>query len=140
MPRQILAIDPGRAKCGVAIVEDNFDVLHRAIVPTTGLIDSLPELCHRFEPEAVVLGDGTGSLAVQETVNSLSLGCPVHLVEECHTSESARERYVAEVPARGWRRLVPRSLRSPENPYDDFVAVILAERWWKTRRENDRPV
>ena len=132
--RPVLAIDPGRAKCGVAVVDEQLAVLHRAVVPTHGLTASLSDLCARFEPAEIVLGDGTGSAAIQQSVLSLSLPCPVHIVEECHTSEAARARYVAEVPARGLRKLLPRSLRTPETPYDDFVAVILAERRWQAKR------
>jgi RNase H-fold protein (predicted Holliday junction resolvase) len=127
----IIAIDPGRAKCGIAVVDEAFEVIYRAVVRTTQLTTILPELCSTHSPTTVVLGNGTGSAVIHQSVAALSLACPVVIVEECHTSEAARARYIAEVPARGWRRLLPHTLRTPEAPYDDFVAVILAERWWR---------
>lgn len=134
--RVVLAIDPGRSKCGVAVVDERQEVVHREVVPTVSLEVSLQELCRQYRPSAVLIGNGTGSVALQGVLNDLSLGCPVSVVEECYTSEAARKRYVAEIPATGWRRLLPSSLRTPERAYDDFVAVILAERWWRSQRES----
>lgn len=131
--RPVLAIDPGRAKCGIAVVDADLAVRYRAVVPTTDLSSMLADLCALHEPSSVLLGDGTGSARIHQSILSLSLDCPVKMVEECHTSEAARSRYVSEIPARGWRRLLPSTLRTPEEPYDDFVAVILAERWWRKR-------
>jgi hypothetical protein len=59
-------------------------------------------------------------------------------VDESHTSEQARRRYVNEKPAHGWRRLLPKALRTPETPYDDYVAILLAERWWRERQDTAR--
>jgi hypothetical protein len=53
-------------------------------------------------------------------------------VDESYTSEAARRRYVAENPPRGLERLLPSSLRTPSVPYDDYVAVILGERFWES--------
>lgn len=131
--RPVLAIDPGRGKCGIAIVDSTLTVVYRGVVLTGELEASLRELCVRFDPAAVIIGNGTGSARVIDLIRSLSLTCPVEVVEESRTSEAARARYVAEVPARGWQRLIPRSLRTPAEAYDDFVAVILAERWWRAR-------
>lgn len=131
----VLAIDPGRSKCGLALVDDQDAIVHREIVLSPYLPEVLQDICPRYRPEAVVIGNGTGSASVHDAVRFLSLGCPVSLVEECYTSEAARKRYVEEIPAKGWRRLLPRALRTPEEPYDDFVAVILAERWWRSQRE-----
>jgi RNase H-fold protein (predicted Holliday junction resolvase) len=130
----VLAIDPGRAKCGVAVVDETLAVLERTIVPTTSLGDVIRDFNSLYTPGRVIMGDGTGSAFVHKSVMDLDLGCPVELVEECHTSEAARARYIADVPARGLRRLLPVGLRTPETPYDDYVAVILAERWWRSRR------
>jgi hypothetical protein len=133
--RSVLAIDPGRAKCGLAVVDEGLRVHYRAVVLTEELPTVIPALCSRFSPLTIIIGDGTGSAPVRAAVNGLSVECPVRSVVESRTSEAARARYVSEIPARGFRRLLPRSLRTPETPYDDFVAVILAERWWAESRE-----
>jgi hypothetical protein len=49
------------------------------------------------------------------------------LIEEAGTTLAARARYFKEHPRRGWRRLLPLGLQTPPEPYDDYVAVLLAE-------------
>jgi hypothetical protein len=56
------------------------------------------------------------------------LGPPVRLVDEYETTRRARELYVAEHPPRGWRRLVPRGLLSPDRPIDDYAAILIGRR------------
>lgn len=127
----VVAIDPGRAKCGVAVVDRGGTTRYRAIVSTEALADTVLELVTRWQPVALLLGNGTGAEDLAAQIDALSPDIRLVRVDEQHTSEQARARYVREVPARGWRRLLPPSLRYPETPYDDFVAVLLAERWWR---------
>lgn len=126
----LLAIDPGRAKCGVAVVAQDHTVLYRDILTPDALRTHLPELLARFSPERVLVGDGTGGKSLDNLFASLVTTCPLTRIDERHTSEEARKRYLQAHPARGWRRLLPAGLRVPETPYDDFVAILLAERWW----------
>ena len=129
----VIAIDPGRAKCGIAVVAQDGAVRERAVIETGRLTAHLTELLARFSPESVLLGDGTYSAAARAAVQEATGVIPVQTVDEMHTSEEARRRYVADHPPSGLGRLVPRGLRTPDQPYDDYVAVILAERWWKER-------
>jgi RNase H-fold protein (predicted Holliday junction resolvase) len=128
----VLAIDPGSAKCGVAVVQPDGTVLFRAIITADSVVEETRTLVTRYQPVVILVGAGTGSKpalkALQEAEGNVTV-CPV---DESHTSEAARVRFVAENPARGWERLLPRSLRTPTRPYDDYVAVILAERYWQS--------
>jgi hypothetical protein len=127
----VLAVDPGRAKCGVAAVNSDFAVLHRCVAPTPTLTGLLSELVERFRPTVLLVGDGTGAEAVCVSLRPLEDAVPLLKVDEQYTSEEARRLYLAEHPARGWRRLIPSGMRFPEEPYDDYVAIILARRWWQ---------
>jgi hypothetical protein len=62
-------------------------------------------------------------------------GCPLEpvLVDEHRSSEQGRRRYFRDNPPRGWRRLLPVGLQTPPRAYDDYVAVILAERYLASR-------
>ena len=126
----VLAIDPGRAKCGIAVVSAEC-VLHREIALTGELAARAGVLLGRFSPEWLVVGRGTGSAPIIAALESIRGETALVPVDRSHTSELARARYLRETPPRGLRRLLPAFLRSPENPYDDYVAVILAERWLK---------
>ena len=55
------------------------------------------------------------------------------LVDERHTTELAKLRYFKEFPPRGLWKLVPIGLQTPPTCYDDFAAVVLAERYLEER-------
>src|SRR5438270_13992471 len=53
-PSAVIAIDPGRSKCGVAAVDSASAVLHRAVVPTADLPAALRDLVERLRPDAIL--------------------------------------------------------------------------------------
>jgi RNase H-fold protein (predicted Holliday junction resolvase) len=125
----ILAIDPGRVKCGVAVVARGLEpqTMHRAVVPADQIGQLAAELCGQYSPDLILIGNGTTASDVAAAVRTL--GVPVRIVDESRTSLDARTRYFKQNPPRGLRRLIPASLQSPPAPIDDYVAVILAERY-----------
>ncbi|MDR3707604.1 MAG: hypothetical protein P4L33_04845 [Capsulimonadaceae bacterium] len=127
----VIAVDPGTVKCGVAVVcGPPAAVLFKTIVACEDLIDAVrPHMERHGVIAALVVGDGTGSRRVADSLSAAFAPVKICLVNEHATSEAARARYCLVHPPRGWRRFLPRGLRVPEEPYDDYVAVILAERW-----------
>lgn len=130
----LLAIDPGRAKCGLAVVRGPKQrgaapvCLERRVVETERLTLAAGELL-RKRPEIArfLLGDATHSATLRKALAASFSQIPLELVNEFNTSARARARYVQENPAPGWRRLLPPGMRSPEVPYDDYAALLLAE-------------
>ena len=122
----VLAIDPGRDKCGIAVLSPQGDVLLHEIVPTGALETRVSELAAEYAPR-IFMGDGTTSAAAKARIEA-QVGA-VTLVDEYRTTEEGRRLYWAENPPRGWRRLVPRGLLTPTVPVDDFAAVALARRF-----------
>jgi RNase H-fold protein (predicted Holliday junction resolvase) len=129
----VMAIDPGRAKCGVAVVDSAGDILYRSVVSSNEVSALAAGLAGSFSPEMIVLGDGTAARTIESTLEEIGIKIPICRVDERHTSENARALYLQEHPARGLQRLLPSSLRVPDGPYDDYVAIILARRWWEQK-------
>lgn len=128
----VIAIDPGSKKCGLAAMTKDGVISVRRIVDTPDIAAVVLEV--RGDTDVpVIVGDGTGSRSVLRFLTEV--GIPADTVPERRTSEMARRRYLTEHPARGWRRLIPLGLRTPDQPYDDYVAVILAERHISGRRD-----
>jgi len=127
---KVLAIDPGTAKCGVAVVSAPLDgsmhVCSRNVVQV-GDIAAAVEPVVRDGVDAVVVGGGTGSKAIIGMLERSFPKLGILVVDEHGSTERARERYWHENPPRGWRRLVPRGLLTPPECYDDYAAVLLAE-------------
>lgn len=122
----VLAIDPGRDKCGIAVLSPQGDVLLHEIVPTGALETRVSELAAEYAPR-IIMGDGTTSAAAKARIEA-QVGA-VTLVDEYRTTEEGRRLYWAENPPSGWRRLMPRGLLTSTVPVDDFAAVALARRF-----------
>lgn len=125
----ILAVDPGTRKCGVAVVTVSRQVLARRVVEAPALAGAVDELLGSYPITHLVVGDRTGSRGVRALLHSLAGNRPVAAVDEHLSSLDARRRYFAENPPRGLRRLIPLGLQTPPCPIDDYVAVLLAERF-----------
>lgn len=134
----LLTVDPGREKCGLAVVTTHREVLERDIVETPDLVERLARLIAQYGCTTVVLGDRTYARETAALLRDGGIGLEIVFVDEDHSSEEGRERFLRVTPARGWQRLLPLGLRTPNRPYDDFVAIILAERFLDGRRSTRR--
>lgn len=132
MERTVLAIDPGSAKCGMALVkrdlEGKIQVIWRSIVPREEVLEAI-DLAAEKEPfSLLVVGSGTTSKDLVHQLRDADPGLAVLVVDEKDTTIQARERYWEHTTRWGWRKLIPATLQVPPVPVDDFVALILAER------------
>jgi resolvase, RNase H domain protein len=94
----VLAIDPGRDKCGIAVLSPQGDILLHEIVPTGALETRVSELAAEYAPR-IIMGDGTTSAATKARIEA-QVGA-VTLVDEYRTTEEGRRLYWAENPPRG---------------------------------------
>ena len=129
----VAAVDPGREKCGVAVVDEDGKVLEQAVVATVRLADELTARAMKFRPERILLGNGTTSRTAEETIREAIPDVPVEIVDEYRTTDDARIAYWKANPPSGWRRFFPTSMQVPPAPVDDYVAVILARRYLLNR-------
>jgi len=133
----VLAIDPGRDKCGLAVVFRSGRTTEQAVVPREDLMAAIEDAVRRYRPVALALGDRTGSRECRREVEERRL-CPIVVVDEHETTIGARIRYFHDNPPRGWRRLIPVGMQTPPRPVDDYAAVLLGEAFWAARRPSDR--
>lgn len=132
MGQIIIAIDPGREKCGIAVVHQGKGVLQQEVIVTGQLKEVVQTLIAAHHPKQVVIGDGTSSQEAKERLEEIITDGDVGivLVDERHSTDQARIRYWQEHPPTGWKRLIPVTMQVPPKPVDDYVAVILAERYF----------
>ena len=129
MSTPLLAIDPGKDKCGLAVVALDGEVLEKQIVATTQIAQILPQWLERHEISQIIIGDSTTSKTMRATLSTLAPNLEVISVGEKNSTLEARELYWRENPPRGWRRIIPLSLQEPPEPVDDFAAIVLAQRF-----------
>ena len=132
MEPPILAIDPGRDKCGLAVLNHEKSVLWHGVVSTTEVLTVSVELIRRYGCRALVLGNQTFSGEVRRMLQPLleqKLAQEIIYVDERGSTEIARSRYWQAFPTSGWRRFIPLGLLVPPCAIDDFAAIILGERF-----------
>ncbi len=122
-----MGIDPGKDKCGVAVLTSSGEVKYQRVVATAELDVVIKNLAAEFQIESVILGDGTTHKAAAAKVTAAGLS--FQLLDEKHTTEEARRLYWKKNPPSGWRRLLPTSMQVPPEPVDAIVAEILVKRY-----------
>ena len=125
----IIALDPGSEKCGLAVLGDDRRVIEQIVVSTADLLPTVLGMAERHRVETLVMGDRTGAKRARKLLEGARVPLQITTVDEHHSTLQARRRYFAEHPPHGWRRLIPITLQHPPRPYDDYVAVILGERY-----------
>jgi len=132
MKRTIIAIDPGREKCGIAVVEKISGVLYQKVIETKELITIVKELSEKYQTFTIIMGNGTSSDKAKKHIETALVDKKIELklIDEYRTTDAAKIRYWQVNPPRGLKRLIPTTMQVPPVPVDDYVAVILAERYF----------
>jgi RNase H-fold protein (predicted Holliday junction resolvase) len=136
MPEEeiIIAIDPGTKKCGYAVVDSNLSVLQREVTSTERIIKIIEDSFNVYKIDEIILGDGTNYKNIEKRLKNHFPKLKIILIEEEFSTLKARKKYFEAHPPRGISKLIPLSLRVPPCHYDDFVAVLLAEKYFKDNR------
>jgi RNase H-fold protein (predicted Holliday junction resolvase) len=130
----VLAVDPGRDKAGMAVVSNAHGTLYRCVVSADDCASRGRELAAAHGVHRIVVGDRTGSREVVRAL-ALSSGLDVITVDEHRSSMEGRQRYLRDHRGKGLSRFVPIGLRTPPEPFDDYVAEILAARYFERERK-----
>lgn len=126
MSRTILAVDPGRDKCGLALVSGE-GVQFRAIVPAAEIGLTVHYLLQQHPDCEAIIGQGTGMDQVLRDISQHHPDVAVRPVPERDSTLRARGRYFQDQPTPWWQRLLPKGMRLPPRAVDDYAAVVMAE-------------
>jgi RNase H-fold protein (predicted Holliday junction resolvase) len=129
--QNILGFDPGRDKCGVAVINSQQEVICHQVIDSVKAIAIIQQLVQKYAINLIVMGDGTTSQAWQQQIESNLLTVAVTTINETNSTLEARDRYWMMYPPTGLQRLIPQGLRTPPRPVDDIVAIILIERYFE---------
>lgn len=112
--KRLIAIDPGyRTGCKTVVLDEKGSLLENTLiyVHEPSRLDAsekiIRQLVHRYQSEAIAIGDGTAGRETEQFIKKLELGIPVFLVNEAgasvySASEAAREEFPHEdVTVRG---------------------------------------
>lgn len=128
---RIAALDPGREKCGFAVLAEDGKVLMQRVIETARLEQEVRAAREEHGFAVLVEGNGTTSREARARLQKALPDLCIEVVDEYRTTDLAKKAYWKAKPPRGWRRLLPVTMQVPPEPVDDFVAVILASRYIK---------
>ena len=122
---RIAALDPGRSKCGLVLVDTDLGVvLEGQVVQAGSVLETLGQWRSQKPLARMVMGNGTASAHWRD---QLPADLQLTVVDERGTTLLARSRYWELWPPRGWRRLLPEGLRIPPCDLDAVAALVILE-------------
>lgn len=126
----ILGFDPGRQKCGLAVMGLDRSLCYHQVIPVQDAIATIQQLRQQFPISLLVMGDQTSSKEwKQKLTDELPDPLRIILVDERYSTLEARDRYWQMFPPRGLSRWIPQGIRTISRPIDDIVAILLIERY-----------
>ncbi len=130
MNDEILAIDPGREKTGIAILK-NSDVLEHKIINSDELVQIIKSLLEKYIIKTIVMGNGTSSKKKYDLLKREFIDRDIVLINEYRTTDEARKLYFQENPPKGWKKLIPLGMQVPPVPVDDYAAIVIGRKYLK---------
>lgn len=133
--RFVIGVDPGKNKVGVALLDADGRLIERRLLSRFTAAKQIAELASGREL-VIALGDGTtaGRMAaeIQEALGS-DIDDIIVMVDEDNSTVEGRRNYLLANRPRGLARLLPLGMRSPERPWDDYVAEVIGRRYLDSR-------
>ncbi len=134
MSKELLSLDPGRDKVGVAVLSRAGEEKEKTIIKREEVVKHLTEVFDKYDINIVVLGNGTGAEdLIAEIKENLDIeDKKIKLIDEQYTTEEAQTRYLAEKPMSRYEKLLRRFISwKVKKPLDDYAALIIAEKFLK---------
>ena len=133
MKNEILAIDPGREKTGIAIL-NNSDVLEHKIINSEELVQTIKNMIEKYIIKTIIMGNGTSSKKKYDLLKREFIDRDIVLINEYRTTDEARKLYFQENPPKGWKKLIPLGMQVPPVPVDDYAAIVIGRKYLKDNR------
>jgi len=139
----LLGIDPGKSKCGWALVHHDGSLYASGIIPShipaewfealalvgeqrirllQPWISEKSDFSSNEHVTSIILGAGTGSKEIKEQLENKYSHSKIVLIEEKFTTLKARNLYWNLHPPIGFRRFLPMFLLNPSRDIDDLAA------------------
>ncbi len=129
MNNYYLAIDPGKDKCGLAILDDkkNHYVLKNSYV--TELEQNILQITENYQINKIILGNGTGYKQIQQIISKTLPKSLIIIMDEKNTTYLAKQIYWQHNKPKGWQKVLPKGLRTVPEPLDSYAALAIGIRW-----------
>ena len=129
---RVLAIDPGKSKCGLILAEISEKKVYKAIILKSELLENyVRNLIAAEDISQIIIGNGTTSREIKEKLNYFKK--EIITFEEKNTTYRAKARYFELFPINGLKFLMPREVFILNKNLDAISALIILEDYCKTK-------
>ena len=123
---RLIAIDPGKRKCGLVLAELSEKKVYEAIIIKSEVLEDYVRNLNNVEDiSKIIIGNGTTSKDIREKLNFFKK--EIITFEEKNTTFRAKSRYFELFPIRGLKFLVPREVFILNKNLDALSALIILE-------------
>ena len=131
MPK-IIAIDPGKSKCGLVLAEISEKKVYKAIILKSELIENyVRNLTNVEDISQIIIGNGTTNKEIREKLDFFKK--EIITFEEKNTTFRAKARYFELFPIRGLKFLIPREVFILNKNLDAISALIILEDYFEMK-------
>ena len=131
MSHQILAVDPGKDKTGLAVLFDDGSIAERKVASTLNVAEEINDLVYRHKIKLIVIGNGGPGKFIEKKISSLMIKADTIFINEKGSTLEARKLYWKNNRKKWFLALIPSSMILPPEPYDDYAAVVIGKRYLK---------
>ncbi|MEC4985547.1 MAG: hypothetical protein SAK42_15725, partial [Oscillatoria sp. PMC 1076.18] len=130
--KMLLGFDPGRDKCGIAVMGFDRQLYYHEVVTAESAIATILAKLREFPIEILVMGDRTTAKTWKKQLET-EIDLAIAMIDEHNSTLEARDRYWQMYPPGLLQRLIPQGMRLPPRPVDDIVAILLIERYLQSQ-------
>jgi len=129
---RLIAIDPGKSKCGLVIAEISEKKVYKAIILKSELLGNyVRNLITAEDISQIIIGNGTTNREIREKLYFFKK--EIITFEEKNTTYRAKARYFELFPISGLKFLIPREVFILNKNLDAISALIILEDYCKTK-------
>ena len=129
---KVIAIDPGKYKCGLVLAELSEKKVYKAIIlKSSSLRKYVRNLNNVEDISQIIIGNGTTSREIKGKLDFLKK--EIITCEEKNTTYRAKARYFELFPIKGWKFLIPKEMFILNKNLDAISALIILEDYCKIK-------
>ena len=129
---KLIAIDPGKYKCGLVLAEISEKKVYKAIILKSELLEDYIRNLNTLEDiSKIIIGNGTTSREIRKKLAFLKK--EIVYFEEKNTTYRAKARYFEFFPISGLKFLIPREVFILNKNLDAISALIILEDYCKIK-------
>ena len=129
---RVIAIDPGKSKCGLVLADISQKKVYEAIIIQSAFIENhVRNLITAEDVSQIIIGNGTTSREIREKLYFFKK--EIITFEEKNTTYRAKVRYFELFPISGLKFLIPREVFIFNKNLDAISALIILEDYCKMK-------